>query len=661
MNKKSEDLSISCMRVIVNEMINKANSGHPGIALGIAPILYTLFTKHINLNPRLEKWQNRDRFILSAGHGSAILYVILHLCGYEISLSELKNFRQVNSITPGHPESFLTPGVEAITGPLGQGIGIGVGCALAETIQAAKYNKIENKIVDHYTYLITSDGDLQEGASYEAMSLAGHWKLNKLIVFFDSNDIQLDGKVSISQSENMKKRFESFNWNYILVRDGNNVSEIDKAIIEAKKNKDKPTIIEVKTIIGYGATYAGTSQVHGAPLGKDIENLYQNLNWNEKPFTIPNHIYKDFRTNFQKRGNKKFNSWIKQLQEYSKQYPNEHKEFLNIIENKVEFNYKELFKFVPKGNQATRVSSGTIINTLANIYPNLIGGSADLASSTKIIGANGTYQWNNRNGRNISYGVREFAMTTINNGLAIHGGVIPFCGEFLVFSDYMKPGIRLASMMELQIIYALTHDSILIGEDGPTHQPIEQLAMFRAQPNLNVFRPADFKETLAGYILALKYSRKTPTILALSRQDLPQLDETNIEKSLKGAYIISEELGSKITIIATGSEVSLALEIKKELIKTGVKTNIVSMPCQELFDSQLEIYKNSIIPKNHLKISLEFGSTFGWSKYTGEYGLNIGINTFGVSGKAEDILEKFKLSKKFLTKKIIKYLNTIKK
>lgn len=657
MMKEKVNKSIACLRVLACEMINKAASGHPGIALGISPMLYTLFTKHININTKLEKWQNRDRFILSAGHGSAILYALLHLVGFNISINDLKKFRQIDSITPGHPENWLTSGVEAITGPLGQGIGVAVGCALAETIQAARFNEHNHKIVNHYTYAITSDGDLQEGVSYESISLAGHWKLNKLIVLFDSNDIQLDSKVKIVQSENMKKRFESANWNYILVKNGNDEQEIDNAINEAKKSKSKPTIIEIKTIIGYGSSNQGTTSVHGEPIFDDIKNLKKHLDWNEEnDFVVPRNVYKDFSC-VQERGEKKYKKWSQILKDYSIKYPEKHQQFLNEINKNFNFDYKKFIAFAPRSEQATRVSSGSIISKLVNEYPILVGGSADLSASTKVMGGDGIYQHNNRKGRNIMYGVREFTMATINNGLAIYGGIIPFSSTFFTFSDYMKPAIRLGSMMKLQQIYLFTHDSIIVGEDGPTHQPIEQLAIFRAQPNINVFRPADYKETLSSYMYALKESKNTPSIIVLTRQNVEQLKETIYENTFKGAYIITKELGANITIIATGSEVALALKIKNELIKTGVKINIVSMPCQELFNKQSIEYRNEILPFDHIKISLELGSTFGWNKYTGLDGMNIGIDTFGYSGKGEDVLAKIKFTPKDIANKIIKFLN----
>lgn len=661
MKKLSNNLeqnAINCLKMLSVEAVNKANSGHPGIAIGAAPLIYTLFNKHINNFVDDLNWINRDRFILSAGHGSALLYSILHLAGFPLTIKDLKQFRQVGSKTPGHPENILTKGVESVTGPLGQGVGVLVGIALAESILSKKFNEDNFNIIDNYTYGIVSDGDLQEGISYEVTSLAGHWKLNKLIVLYDSNDVQLDGFTNTSFSDSIKKRFESLNWNYLKVDNGNDINSINDAIIQAKKSKDKPTIIEIKTIIGQGTTNQGTNKVHGAPIGDDIKILRKNLNWNRESFSVPNEVYKIFKDNFFERSKNSYNRWQENLNKYKLKYPDKFKLLNKIIKNDKSVDFSNIALEETK-EEATRVSSGKIITQLAKDNFHLIGGSADLASSTKVIGGDGFYSYSNRCGRNISYGVREFGMAAINNGLGLYGGIIPFCGEFFIFADYLKPALRLCSLMELQSIYIFTHDSILLGEDGPTHQPVEQLAMFRAQPNVNVFRPADYKETLGvyKYILTNEKSFKTPSALVLSRQNLPQLKNTKVESIAKGGYIVKRGENSKITIIATGSELHIALKLQEELkLLNKIEVNVVSMVSFEVFDRQNKNYKEEIIPKNHRKISIEFQSTFGWHKYVGNEGLTIGYDNFGHSGKAEDILKHIKLDYQNIYLKIINFL-----
>ncbi len=663
MNKIIKD-SISSIRVLSCDMINKANSGHPGIALGIAPAAFTLFSSFINLNPKNSKWYDRDRFVLSAGHGSALLYSILHLSGFNISINDLKQFRQFGSKTPGHPESVLTEGVEVTTGPLGQGIGMAVGMALSETIESKKFNKPELKIVDHYTYVISSDGDLQEGCSYESISLAGHWKLNKLIVLYDSNDIQLDSSVSFSQSEDTKKRFESAGWNYLLVKNGNNIDEISSAIRSAKKSLFKPTLIEVKTIIGFGASKQGTSEVHGSPLGNDIDVLRENLDFNHPPFTIPKDVYKYFNENVKLRGMKKFDLWSQDLKKYQKLYPIDYDNYMIMYDKKRktsfhnETNFDAIKNLIPKENQATRLSSGIILSQLHSFLPNLICGSADLSSSTKVVGPNGTYHHTNRLGQNLAFGVREFAMAAIANGISAHSNFLPCVSTFLVFADYLKPAMRLTSLMQLPALFVFTHDSILIGEDGATHQPIEQIVMLRAQPNLFVFRPADFRETIAAYKYAIIKNLNIPNVIILTRQELPQLSTSSLENSMFGAYIITHKKNAKITIIATGSEVNLAIQIQQILFdKHKISINVVSMLCQELFDIQSDEYKESILPNNHLKISLEFNSTFGWSKYTSRSGLNIGYDIFGISAPKKNIISKLKLDVNSIVLKILNFIS----
>ncbi|WHQ36512.1 transketolase [Spiroplasma sp. SV19] len=633
--------SIDAIRMLGIEAVNKANSGHPGIVLGAAPMAYTLFTKHLNVNPQVDKWTNRDRFVLAAGHGSALLYSLLHLSGFDLNIEDLRNFRQIDSITPGHPESHLTPGVDVTTGPLGQGIATAVGLALAESHLAAKYNTKKYSLFDHYTYVLCGDGDLQEGITQEAISLAGHWKLNKLIVLFDSNDVQLDNMVNVAQSEKIDDRFQAANWNYLLVKDGNDVEAINEAIIKAK-NSDKPTLIEVKTIIGFGATKQGTPAVHGAPLGTDIETVRNLLGWTEKPFDIPGEVYDDFEVNVKIRGIKKYEEWLKMYKAFCQENPELGREVDEAIHGNFTFDPKQFSDLKPTKPQATRISSGAIIDRISSIIPNWIGGSADLSGSTKAKGADGVYSAENRKGRNLAYGVREFAMTAINNGICLHRGLLPFASGFFVFADYMKPAIRLSSLMEIPVVYVLSHDSIAVGEDGPTHQPIEQLAMLRSQPNLNVFRPADFNETLGAYHFALQ-SRHTPSAILITRQDLPELEHSSVEMVKKGAYqVYGSEHHNDVVLLATGSEVSMAIAVAKKLeYDKKINVKVVSMPSWELFDKQDITYKTKLLEPTALIVSIELGTTFGWERYTSNTGLNFGINTFGQSGPFLDVLEYF--------------------
>ncbi|AHF57705.1 transketolase [Spiroplasma eriocheiris] len=647
--------SINTVRMLGIEAVNKANSGHPGIVLGAAPMAYTLFTKHLRVNPEVDKWINRDRFILSAGHGSALLYSLLHLSGFNITIDDLKNFRQLGSITPGHPESYLTPGVDVTTGPLGQGIAMAVGQAVAETHLSARYNKPNYNLFDHYTYVICGDGDLQEGVAQEAISLAGHWKLNKLIVLFDSNDVQLDNMVSVAQSENIADRFKAAQWNYLLVKDGNDTVAINKAIEQAKTS-DKPTLIEVKTVIGFGATKQGTPAVHGSPLGTDIETVKKVLAWTEKDFFVPGEVYEDFETNVKERGIKEYDRWIALYEKYLQEYPDLGKELERAIHGNFAIKAEDFLDLAPSKSQATRVSSGKIVDRISELLPNWMGGSADLTGSTKAKGANGNYQFDNRLGRNIAYGVREFAMGAINNGIYTHGGILPFAGGFFVFADYMKPAIRLSSLMEIPVVYVLSHDSIAVGEDGPTHQPIEQLAMLRSQPNLNVFRPCDFKETLGSYLEALQ-QKHTPSAILITRQDLPELETTTVQDVRKGAYkVFGADHNNDVNILATGSEVSLAINVAKKLAEKNISAKVISMPCWELFAKQPTDYQTSLLEKNALKVSLELGTTFGWERYTGNAGINIGIDTFGQSGNFHSVLEYFNFNVEHISNKIIKKL-----
>ena len=588
---------------------------------------YTLWTRHLNFNPQSKDYFNRDRFILSAGHGSALLYSLLHVSG-SLELEELKQFRQWGSKTPGHPEFRHTDGVEVTTGPLGQGFAMSVGMALAEAHLGGKFNKDDINVVDHYTYVLASDGDLMEGISHEAASFAGHNQLDKLIVLYDSNDISLDGELNKSFSEDIKQRFESYGWNHILVKDGNNLEEIDNAITKAKQ-QNGPTLIEVKTIIGYGApNVSGTNGVHGAPLGTDERKLtFEAYGLDpEKRFNVPEEVYEIFQTTMLKRANEHEDEWKEKLETYTEKYPELAEEFKLAISGKLPENYKdELPKFSSDHNAATRADSGEIIQAISKSVPSFFGGSADLAGSNKSNVKEATdYNPNTPEGKNVWFGVREFAMGAAVNGMAAHGGLHPYGATFFVFSDYLKPALRLSAIMGLNATFIFTHDSIAVGEDGPTHEPIEQLAGLRAIPNMNVIRPADGNETRVAWEVALE-SKQTPTSLVLTRQNLPYLDvdEETVEEGVrKGAYVVFEtETKPEYLLLATGSEVSLAIEAAKDLDKQGKGVRVVSMPNWFAFEQQTDEYKESVIPKELTKrVAIEMASPLGWHKYVGTEG-----------------------------------------
>lgn len=648
MATKVEQLAINTIRTLAIDSIEKANSGHPGMPMGAAPMAFALWTKHMNHNPKNPEWFNRDRFVLSAGHGSMLLYSLLHLTGYDLTLEDLQNFRQWGSKTPGHPEYGHTPGVEATTGPLGQGITMAVGMAMAERHLAATYNRENYEIVDHYTYSICGDGDLMEGVSQEAASLAGHLKLGKLIVLYDSNDISLDGELNLSFSESVQKRFEAYGWQVIRVEDGNNLDEINNAIELAKKD-DRPTLIEVKTIIGFGSpNKGGKSASHGAPLGADEVKLTKSAyGWNyEEPFYIPEEVAA-FYEDVKREGMKKEEQWNELFARYKEAHPELARQFLAAINGELPEGWHEVGPVYEVGKSiATRSSSGDAINAFAKTVPQLIGGSADLASSNKtLINDAGNFSRDDYSGRNLWFGVREFAMGAAINGMALHGGVKVFGATFFVFSDYLRPAIRLAALMKLPVIYVFTHDSIAVGEDGPTHEPIEHLASFRTMPNLSVIRPADGNESTAAWRLALE-STETPTALVLSRQNLPIIEGTKekaYEGVKKGAYVISEENGKIDAILmATGSEVSLAIEAQEVLRKEGIETRVVSMPSWDRFDAQSDEYKESVLP-SHVKarLAIEMASSFGWAKYVGDAGDVLAIDQFGASAPGEKIMEEY--------------------
>ena len=638
MNTKIDELSIAAIRSLCIDMINKAKSGHPGMALGSAPMLYTLFTRHLVANPKDPEWINRDRFVLSGGHASSLLYSLLHLSGYALTLDDLKNFRQLGSNTPGHPEVGVTPGVDASTGPLGQGLGEAVGLAIAETILQNIYPKGE-KLVNHYTYCLCGDGCLEEGISQEVITFAGNQKLNKLIVFYDANNVTLDGPLSLSDNEDVKGRFLAAGWNYLEVEDGNDVEAIDEAINKAKKSKDKPTLIKVNTIIGYGSLNQGKNKVHGAPLGEeDGKHAKVDVYHFDHPdFFIPEEVKQYFADTLVKRGEKAYQEYNKFFQKYATTYPEESKRFLDFRDNDYGSYLPNLYPEFEVGKvKATRNASGEALNQYTLSLPNLFGGSADVASSVQTVIKGGEfYSPEHRDGRTICYGIRELAMTAIANGLLLHKGIRTYAGSFFVFADYLKPAIRLACLMRLPMIYLFSHDSIAVGEDGPTHQPVEQLAMLRSLPNLNVIRPCDEKETYGAWQIALR-SKETPTAILLSRQGLPTLKESVPAKVNKGAYVVSDRKNAKYIVIATGSEVDLALKAQKLLDEEKIPVRVVSMPCTELFDAQDEKYKKSVLNLSKDKcISIEMLSTFGWGKYADH---NYGVDDFGASGKAADVI-----------------------
>ncbi|WP_180536319.1 transketolase [Staphylococcus haemolyticus] len=652
MFNEKDQLAIDTIRALSIDAIEEANSGHPGLPMGAAPMAYTLWTRHLNFNPQSKDYFNRDRFVLSAGHGSALLYSLLHVSG-SLELEELKQFRQWGSKTPGHPEFRHTDGVEVTTGPLGQGFAMSVGMALAEDHLAGKFNKDDFNIVDHYTYVLASDGDLMEGISHEAASLAGHNQLDKLIVLYDSNDISLDGELNKAFSEDVKKRFESYGWNHILVKDGNDLDAIDKAITKAK-SQNGPTMIEVKTIIGYGApNVSGTNGVHGAPLGSDERKLtFETYGLDpEKRFNVPEEVYEIFQTTMLKRANEHEDAWKALLENYSKQYPELADEFKLAISGKLPKNYRdELPRFDSDHNAATRADSGEVIQALSKSVPSFFGGSADLAGSNKSNVKEATdYDRNTPEGKNIWFGVREFAMGAAVNGMAAHGGLHPYGATFFVFSDYLKPALRLSAIMGLNSTFIFTHDSIAVGEDGPTHEPIEQLAGLRTIPNMNVIRPADGNETRVAWEVALE-SEQTPTSLVLTRQNLPYLDvdEETVEQGVrKGAYVVFEtETKPEYLLLATGSEVSLAIEAATDLDKQGKGVRVVSMPNWFAFEQQSEEYKESVIPKEITKrVAIEMASPLGWHKYVGTEGKVIGIDQFGASAPGDLVVEKYGFTK----------------
>ncbi|MCW8812771.1 MAG: transketolase [Chlorobium sp.] len=653
--------SINTIRCLAIDAIQKANSGHPGMPMGCATIAYRLYTKYMKHNPSNPKWINRDRFILSAGHGSMLLYSILHLCGYEISLDDIKNFRQWKSITAGHPEFGLAPGVETTTGPLGQGFANAVGMAIAQEYLGSIFNKDDIKIIDHFIYGICSDGDLMEGISHEAASLAGHLKLGKSIFFYDNNGITIDGKTSLAFSENIKQRFESYGWQVLNVEDVNDLNQIDKAVESAQKEKSKPTLVITKTHIGFGSPNKHDSaSSHGSPLGEEeVKLTKKNLDWPEdKYFYIPSEVSDHFSV--LKNGFKNYeNEWQNLFNTYKTKYPSDAEKLLKYFNNDFGSDWIDILPSFEKYSEklATRNASGKVLNAISSKLPTLISGSADLSESNNtLINGQSVFSADNYSGRNIHFGIREHAMAGIVNGIAIYGGIIPYCGTFLIFSDYMRPSIRLAALMKLRPIYVFTHDSIGLGEDGPTHQPIEQLAALRAIPGMTVIRPADANETTEAWKCALKH-KGGPVALILTRQKIPVLDRqrfASAENLSKGAYILTEsDKEPEVILMASGSEVALAIEVFNNLNKDGISARVISFPSWELFDSQTEEYKKSVLPSSvKARISIEAGIKQGWEKYLGEHGEAISIEKFGASAPYEVLFKEFGFTVEAVIKKV---------
>jgi transketolase len=637
-NKKIDNLAIANLRVLAIEAINEARSGHPGIALGAAPILHNLYRYHLKVDPKNSNWFNRDRFVMSAGHGSSILYATLALAGYKISLKDLKNFRQLDSPTPGHPEVDITDGVDVSTGPLGQGIGMAVGLAMAESHLAKVFNKEDVRIVDHYTYCLCGDGDLQEGVALEALSFAGHNKLEKLIILFDSNDIQLDGPTKDIVSFDFKEYVESLGFAYYLVKDGENLSELNN-VLEKAKQSDKPNFIEVKTKIGYGSSLEGQNKVHGSPLpSEEVASFRAKLGG--EAFTVlkeVENLYKDL----EEIASSRYLIWEKELKAYSKKYPEEYKNFKKVLNKDYKVDFSKLSTYEDKVS-ATRSLNQDVMNEIFMQLPTLFGGAADLASSTKASLNSNYYSKDNKEGSNIRFGVREHAMGAIANGISLHSGLIGFASTFFVFSDYLKPAIRLSALMENQVLYIFSHDSLAVGEDGPTHQPIEQLTMLRSIPNLNVFRPADGNELIACWEKALSDKNK-PSVFVLTRQNVPTVTKkVQIKDAFKGGYVLEKEKAKLDGIIVTsGSECKLALDVKNELLKMGIDVRVCSLPSINVFLSQGEEYVNKVIPDSKNIMALEMSEAMHLAQFINRTGVLYNVNKFGVSGRPVDVLKRY--------------------
>ncbi len=661
---KTDELCINTIRFLAVDAVQKANAGHPGMPMGTAPIGYLLWTKYLKHNPKNPKWDNRDRFVLSAGHGSMLLYSLLHLTGYQVSMDDLKNFRQFGSKTPGHPEYGLTPGVETTTGPLGQGLGNAVGMAIAETHLAAHFNRENFNIVDHYTYVIAGDGDMMEGVTSEAGSIAGHLKLGKIVVFYDDNHITIEGKTGITFSEDVLARYAAYGWHTQRVSDGNDLEAIAKAIETAKGVTDKPSIIAVRTHIGYGSpNKQDTGEVHGSPLGeKEVELTKKNLGWPLEPkFLVPEESLKVFRE-CTEEGPKLESDWNKRFGEYEKKYPELAREYRSWMAGELPADALNDFpSFDPAaGAVATRAASGKVINAFAPKVKNFLGGAADLSPSTDTIMKGETdFSATDRGGRNFHFGIREHGMGAILNGMAVHGGLIPFGATFLVFADYMRPPIRLAALSHFRAIYVFTHDSIGLGEDGPTHQPIEHFMALRVIPNLVFVRPADANETSEAWKFALQYG-KGPVALALTRQKLPVIDRKKYasESGLhRGAYVLADTGSPEAIIMATGSEVGVALKAYEELASKGKTVRLVSMPSWELFEMQDQKYRDSVLTPNiNRRVSIEAGITKGWIKYVGPDGISIGVDRFGSSAPGDVVMKEYGITSEAVVAAVEKLL-----
>ena len=668
MMTKLDDLCVNTIRMLSVDGVEKANSGHPGMPMGAAGMAYVLWTRFLRHNPLHPKWYDRDRFVLSAGHGSMLLYSLLHLTGYDLPLEELMNFRQWGSKTPGHPEYGLAPGVETTTGPLGQGFSNGVGMAIAERYLAAHFNQPGHVIVDHYTYVIVGDGDLMEGISHEAASLAGHLGLGKLIYLYDDNHISIEGSTDIAFTESRTARFEAYGWHVQEVDDGNDLEAIETAITEAQKETGRPSLIAVRTHIGYGSpNKQDKAAAHGEPLGtEEIRLTKENLGWPiEPPFLIPDEAFTHFRQAVDK-GEALEARWQEDFSSYKEANPDLAREWDIWMNGNLPEGWDSDIPDFPadKKGMATRVASGSVLNAVAPRLPNLLGGSADLAPSNKTeIKGEKDFQADIYEGRNLRFGVREHAMGSILNGMALHGGLMPYGGTFLVFSDYMRPAIRLAALMDLKVIYVFTHDSIGLGEDGPTHQPVEHLSALRTIPNLTVIRPCDANETSEAWRYALE-SQQGPVALALSRQGLPTLDRTTFAPASglsRGAYILHDTKDGKpdVILIATGSEVPIALEAYEKLEEKGVKARVVSMPSWELFDKQPEDYQYQVLPSEiKSRIAIEAGITQGWHRYVGSTGEVIGLDSFGASAPYKVLYEKFGITVDRVVGKALALLST---
>lgn len=640
-----DGLCVNAIRMLAVDAVEKANSGHPGMPLGAAPMAYVIWTRFLRHNPKNPKWPNRDRFVLSAGHGSALLYSLLHLSGYDLSIDDMKNFRQYGSKTPGHPEYDLTPGVEATTGPLGQGMSMGVGMALAERFTAARYNRPGMELVDNYVYAIVSDGDLMEGVASEAASLAGHQKLGRLIYLYDDNGISIEGSTDLAFGEESLGRFESYGWHVQRVEDGNDLDAIEQAIRRAKDETERPSIISVRTHIGFGSPKQDKASAHGEPLGADaMESTKRNLGWNYKPFEVPGDALKHFRESVD-RGARYEADWKETADAYRSDYPEDAARFAAEQAGELPAGWDEAIPtFKPGEKLATRAASGKVLNAIAKTLPNLIGGSADLGPSNKTtLAGEGSCLPNSPTGRNIHFGVREHAMGAIVNGMALYGGVIPYGATFLIFSDYMRPSIRLSALMDCHSIFVFTHDSVGVGEDGPTHQPIEQIASLRAIPDLTTIRPADANET--GEALRIAISNRGPVVLALSRQGLPTFDREALHSSgnvEEGAYVLADSEGKPdVILIGTGSEVHTALAAKEELSKKGVSARVVSMPSWEIFEAQPESLRNAVLPPDvRARVAVEAGTSLGWYRWVGLDGRVVSIDRFGTSAPGSVAMDK---------------------